>query len=557
MRLLKNLLFIALLTVLPLGVISQQVNTLYFLENYPLRNTLNPAFQPVNDVYISLPIIGQTQMSFGLVNSQLGLNNMLYANKFGDPVSFLASQAGQQGFLTAVGTSPTMLLDLQTNILGFGYRTKNQFWSFGITEKINGGLRLPGSMLDLLFNGVGESLHKSFDMTGFKFDLTAYTEFSVGCATDVNEYWSFGWRFKYLYGNANISLDNRNTNLDLSYDHSTLNVDANIYSATPMPILINPFSSNSLVIPSGYSASDFIMPTGHGAAVDFGFDFWPTEDISLSGSVTDLGFLYWTKNAQSTSVKMNNLTYNGVVNANGIDTTDFMFMKRLTQTSALSDSIMAQYNSKHSSTNLSKAYLTQTSAKLNLGAEYKFLGNSFSIGTLSRTYFSSTILAEEITASLNIRPEDWINLSTSYSFFNGRWSNMGVALALQGGPINFFIASDYVPLSYLPIKGMPIPIPYQTGMFNLALGVNIVFNELSDAELQQIEKAKQDRKYDCHCEDKLDDKVSSNSSYDNPVFGGHSSKIKNQIKKKAIHYQQEAPEYRMSTEPKVSPFFGQ
>jgi hypothetical protein len=39
---------------------AQQVNTLYFLENAPMRHIINPAFQPVSKVYVTLPAMGYT-----------------------------------------------------------------------------------------------------------------------------------------------------------------------------------------------------------------------------------------------------------------------------------------------------------------------------------------------------------------------------------------------------------------------------------------------------------------------------------------------------------------
>ena len=41
---------------------AQQVNTLYFLENAPMRHTINPAFQPVSRFYLTFPAIGYTSL---------------------------------------------------------------------------------------------------------------------------------------------------------------------------------------------------------------------------------------------------------------------------------------------------------------------------------------------------------------------------------------------------------------------------------------------------------------------------------------------------------------
>ena len=50
----KRTILAALVAMITLGTNAQQVTTLYFLENSPMRHSINPAFQPVSSGYISL-----------------------------------------------------------------------------------------------------------------------------------------------------------------------------------------------------------------------------------------------------------------------------------------------------------------------------------------------------------------------------------------------------------------------------------------------------------------------------------------------------------------------
>ena len=47
-----RILFVALLAVWGLNLRAQQISTLYFLENAPMRHYINPAFQPVGRFYL-------------------------------------------------------------------------------------------------------------------------------------------------------------------------------------------------------------------------------------------------------------------------------------------------------------------------------------------------------------------------------------------------------------------------------------------------------------------------------------------------------------------------
>ena len=57
-------LFIALI-ISSINIIAQNVNTTYFLDNAPMRHTINPAFQPVSEFYLPLPAIGNLNAYLG------------------------------------------------------------------------------------------------------------------------------------------------------------------------------------------------------------------------------------------------------------------------------------------------------------------------------------------------------------------------------------------------------------------------------------------------------------------------------------------------------------
>lgn len=58
---------------------AQQVTTLYFLENAPMRHLVNPAFQPVSNGYLNLPVISYT--SFWVGNNSLTMSDLIYQTR--------------------------------------------------------------------------------------------------------------------------------------------------------------------------------------------------------------------------------------------------------------------------------------------------------------------------------------------------------------------------------------------------------------------------------------------------------------------------------------------
>ena len=66
----------ALVAMMAVSASEQQVNTLYFLENAPMRHTINPAFQPVSDGFVNISPLGWYSLSFG--NNSLTVSDLFF-----------------------------------------------------------------------------------------------------------------------------------------------------------------------------------------------------------------------------------------------------------------------------------------------------------------------------------------------------------------------------------------------------------------------------------------------------------------------------------------------
>ena len=104
---------------------AQGVNTLYFLENAPMRHTINPAFQPYSNVYVALPAIGYT--SVGIGNNALTMKDLI----FQDPTTgktITALHPNAEGLLwNKLPENLKINSDIHVNLLSFGARTGRIF----------------------------------------------------------------------------------------------------------------------------------------------------------------------------------------------------------------------------------------------------------------------------------------------------------------------------------------------------------------------------------------------------------------------------------------------
>ena len=459
----KMLIYICFFTV-GVSLNAQQVNTMYFMDNVPYRNKLNPAFQPISNFYLGLPVLSYTQFNIG--NNSLTLKDIIYkdpTNPNGKPIFFLNPNGSVLDFYNVLRNNTMVRTDVNLNLLSFGFRTGSAYWNFSLTQRVDGQLTIPKSLMNMALNGVTDS----YDIKNLSADMSVYMEAGLGYSKKINDTWSYGVKVKFLYGMANISMKNNNLNLKTGIDSLVIKGNGGLNVSSPLVV-------NGVDLPSKTPpVSDMIKPSGIGGGVDFGLTYSPVKNLTLSAAVVDLGMIRWSRNVKKYSYDVN-YKYTGakVSSLNGD-----------TILQGITDDLKNSYTI-DSTTN---SYTTYTSPKINIGAEYGFFNNTLSVGLLSRTMLHRSNLYEELTASLNIKPIDWFNISTSYSILNGRASNIGAGIGLRTGFFHWFLTTDYVPLSYgktgvnLGSLGN-LSVPYNTKGLNLAFGTTIVFGNRKDAD---------------------------------------------------------------------------
>jgi hypothetical protein len=491
-----------MLSVIPLSLNAQQVNTLYFMEGVPVRHFLNPSFQPVDDFYLSLPVIGYTQFSIG--NNSLSLHDVIY-NVNGQTVLFLNPLGSLSRFYNTLNTNTLIQTDFQTNLLSFGFRNKSVYWTFSLTEKIDGTINLPKDLFKISLFGTSDSLSNSFNLSKLESNISVYTEAALGYSKQLNDKWTLGGKLKLLLGSANVSNSNNSLLLDAGVDKWKLKGEGTVgYSG---PVQINNTGSNSYSVTMPKNISDLIIPSGIGAGMDLGCEYHLNDNITLSGSINDLGFIRWTGNTHYYQYNVD-YSFSGVnlfENNSTIKSFQDVYNK-LILGNGLADTLINAFSSSKKSKLTTNPYTTATTAKTNLAFEYSILDNKLSFGILSYSRLIKSILIEEITGSVNARPNDWLNTTLSYSINNGRFSTLGAGLEFETGMFNWFVAADYIPfqtaklaLSDLNISSpkMNIPIPYNSSFFNFSVGMNIVINNKKKATKKRDRLGK---RQNCNCD---------------------------------------------------------
>ena len=499
----KKHILVALLATFALSANAQQVTTLYFLENAPMRHTINPAFQPVSNGYLNFTPLGWMNLSLG--NNSLTMNDVLFVDKnpnsssYGKTITPLHPNADRQLFLRQIRNMTLIGGDMYLGILNLGFRVKEKgYVTIGINERIEMGFSQPKSFFNFFLDGGMKDLSggiNTLSLTGLGAGATGYTEIGVGYSHILNEQWTIGGKLKLLLGQAYGGMTSKTLGIQASTEQWRLQGNMNLDIAGPMDMdylnsklegktvkeVYESFKNgewNRDSIINTHDVLNLIKPSGYGAAIDFGFTWKPIENLQISAAINDLGFIYWNRSTRYNCSLDSTAVFDGV---GTIDYNDPAYRDEHGDfsTEILMDSVMNRFLGLLEHVDLARTgsgFAKMVSARLNVGLDANFWDNRVGVGIVSATRLYNARLYEEVTFGLAFRPVHWFNIAATYSLMNnGKYSNIGAGLSFMPyDGINMTLAMDYIPSSYAKMPNSSLwVIPDKAKMFNLALGFSI------------------------------------------------------------------------------------
>jgi hypothetical protein len=477
---------------------AQQINTLFFLENAPMRHTINPAFQPVSSGFISFSPLGWTTTAGG--NTSLTLSDLVYVDPItGNTITPLHPNGNKKAFLKQMQDMTLVNGELTMGILNMGFRIKEKgYLTIGLNERFELGTSIPKSLPQFLFGGGMTNFDggtNTFDLSRLGIATTVYTELGIGYSKQINDKWTIGGKLKVLLGQANIGFNSKNLTLDANIEQWHMRGKLQLEMAAPinfqaLPLmdnqsieeLVGDFQNGNVDLSQLVNFNDItamVLPSGYGAAIDLGLTFKPIENLQISAALNDFGAIYWT-NAQKYTCSIDT-TFVGVGEFEYSDPA-FYDEQGNFSTQLLVDSAMSNLYGLTKGIRMQQGnagYLKMISARLNIGVDANFCNNKIGVGLLSSTRLYNARLYEEITLGLSFKPCNWFNIAASYSLMqNGKFSNIGAGLSfMPKDGINLTLAMDYIPTNYAGIETSSdktiYVLPYKTKMLNLALGFSI------------------------------------------------------------------------------------
>lgn len=433
---------------------AQTPHSSYFMESMPNRHKLNPAMTPDYNYVSLLPVLGGFSVG---TNANIGINDFLFSRN-GELVTGLNKQVSADEFLDGLKNDNYLEANLDLNIISFGFKAWGGFNTFDLSVKSTTGVNLPKDLFEFAKIGQRDGEATTYDFGNIYATSTNYVELAFGHSRQITDRFRAGAKFKYLAGVARMDLSIDQMAVRMSQDRWSVRETGHAFTSEVLDIR---YKDNGEIDDVDYGK---VGVAGNGIGIDLGATYRLLDNLTLSASLTDIGFISWK--GSDASVDPDEFVFDGFHHLGAED-------DPVTGESALdqeTDQLEEDLKDLVRFRNETDARQTQSlSTTLNIGGEYSLLNNKISVGLLSSTRLGSKKKWSELMASANFRPVKWFQATV-----NGSVSNLGhsMGLLLNFNPrgFNFYIGSDYVPFKYAK-QGAPI----STAKVDVVMGMTITF----------------------------------------------------------------------------------
>lgn len=451
----KRLIIYMLLAVVAGGqMAAQYANNTYFMNRMPYRHELNPAFASEHD-YVGIPVL--TSIHVG-ANGNVGAGNFLFPRD-GELVTGLNEKVSAAEFLDGLKNTNYLEANVKLNVIDFGFKAFGGYNTFGLNVRSMTGISVPYELLEFAKVGQIDGSPTSYVINDLKVSSSNFVELALGHSRVIAERWRVGAKVKYLAGVGRVEAAVDRMDIAMSEDRWTVRNSGRMFRTGVLDIR---YKENGEIDDADYGK---VGVDGNGFGIDLGVEWSPIENLRVSASLTDIGFVSW--NGSEAAVDNKEFVYDGfhhLVPEKDPVTGESPLKQEADQ---LEEDLkeLIRFGKETAASQMQSLPTT-----LRVGGEYGVLGDKISFGLLSTTRFCTPKTWAELMASVNFRPASWFHATV-----NGSTSNLGHALgmALNFCPrrFNFFLGADYIPLKYGK-QGIPVSV----AKVNFTLGMTITFN---------------------------------------------------------------------------------
>ncbi|WP_116770418.1 DUF5723 family protein [Maribacter litoralis] len=457
MRLSQCLFIISML--FALGLKSQNKQILYDFNEIPQSLSLNPGVESDFKWFAGIPLLSGVYGNFG--TNGISVHDLFADDGLDINVKFRERALNELSPRDEF--SSTIQLEYLTG--GFRGRNSNMFYSFGGYFEFDNITYWPQDYAFLIFDGNADQLGRRYDLGDFKTRGSLVNVLHFGINKKVDRNLTIGARGKIYSGIVDYSSTRnsgflRNVEGQNNRIASTLNADVLLQTSGLQDL--DDANDNDMLTNEIISRAFFGGDLGVGA--DVGFTYHLSERTTITGSLLDVGFIYHTSDPKSYSLD-GNTTVEGIEidileNFASLDRDFWQDLVDEVETAVPFDSD-------------TKSYITFRPTKLYASIRNDFgepVGKSSGIqncdctagssgGGELRTKYRNSFGGQVYVINRPRGPQMALTGFYTRRFGNGlafkgtytvdkfSYTNVGLGMNLQAGPVNFYIMADNL-LSY-------------------------------------------------------------------------------------------------------------
>ncbi len=429
----------ALLSVALLPAAAQEFRSSYFMQTSNFRHQMNPAL--LDAPYVTA-LMGNINVG---ATGNIGLKNFVYKLSPADQVrfggyeytTFMNPTVDAASFLSDLHDKNRLDLYLNYNLFSVGFKAFGGINLVELNLRSNTNVSLPKELFEFA-KTAGAKEHYSLSDIGLR--TQNYAELALGHRRTFGEKLAVGAKVKFLLGMAYADFAADRLDLTLNGDEWRIQGDARLKAA----LLDTRFehegadknAPDGRPRVKGLDDVAFGMP-GFGLAFDLGATYKLTDDLTLSASLTDLGFIGWGKTQQASS--RGDYTFDGFENIYAGSGSSQDGTKLGDQFEQLGDDLEEMFSVYDDGEGSATQALAAT---LNVGAEYVLpVYRNLRFGFLYTSRIHGLYSWHQGMLSATVRPVKWFE-ATVNGAVTSTGCTFGAAASFKARHFDFYIGTD-------------------------------------------------------------------------------------------------------------------
>lgn len=296
--------------VFQLSCFSQNKELLYNFTSIPQSSLVNPGADVSYKYYFGFPVLSG-------VSANVGSNSFSAYDLFADNgVDF---NQKVRDVINRSSSNDKVVTNQQLEIFSGGFRVggreSRSYVSFGLYQEFDFFMYVPKDPALLALNGNRDYIGKSFNLGDISAKAEVLSVLHIGYHKKVNDKFVFGGRAKIYSSGANATSTKNSGYIYTGQDAGTPNLYNQIISSN-LELKTSGISKFTKDEYEGNVAKDIAHNTffngSLGLGVDAGITYYIKDNLQLTASIIDLGFIRQSKDIET-------ITYKGTYQYNGVN----------------------------------------------------------------------------------------------------------------------------------------------------------------------------------------------------------------------------------------------